>query len=69
MEINMTCLRRSEFCDAMMSLDTGSDRALTEPVSFFGCQFVSFQLALVCAVYSSCDTLFGSSESSCAVIR
>ena len=27
MEISTTCLRRSEFCDAMMSLDTGSDRA------------------------------------------
>ena len=38
-------------------------------MSFFGCQFVSFKLGLVCAVYSSCDTLFGSSENSCAVIR
>ena len=32
-----------------------------EPVSFFGCQFVSFQLGLVCAIQSSCDTSFGSS--------
>ena len=36
-------------------------------MSFFGCQFDSFQLRLVCAIQSSCDTLFGSCENKCAV--